>query len=257
MTEGDRVGEATARRYVDRDVEAILVHVSIGQIFSAYRNHVRRWETLPDGLALVMMRQGLAATILDLTIRPRDAHVAWTINITEPPINLFLTGGADQSTVTGRVFTEGVKTTQRSRLFLEVSDPRKGASQSSIEVSGLDIIQIFDQYYAQSEQTLTRGFELDDEEFLLIQALPQADPKWFRSLDQKAARDLMAAQSEVLDTRTFAFRCGCSKDRMLSVIQAIYYDKPADLFKGEDGVEVFCPRCGRRWWIERESFGTE
>lgn len=255
MTDADKVGEATTLRYVDRDVEAILVHVHIGQVFSAYRDHVQRWDALPDGLALVMMRQGLAAAILDLSFRPRDAHVAWTVNITEPPINLFLTGSADQSTVTGRVFTEGVKTKERSRLFLEVSDPRKGSSQSSIEVTGLDVIGIFDQYYVQSEQTMTRGFELDDEEFMFVQALPQADPNWFRSLNRASARSLLGKQGEVLDSRTFSFRCGCDRSRMLEVIRAIYHDRQDELFRGDDGVEVLCPRCGRRWWIERDSFG--
>jgi hypothetical protein len=39
---------------------------------------------------------------------------------------------------------------------------------------------------------------------------------------------------------------------MQDVIASLFHGKTDQLFQGEDGVEVFCPRCGRRWWITRK-----
>ena len=41
------------------------------------------------------------------------------------------------------------------------------------------------------------------------------------------------------------------------MLRNIYKDNPADLFKGDPGVETFCPRCGGRWWITESEFAGD
>jgi hypothetical protein len=40
------------------------------------------------------------------------------------------------------------------------------------------------------------------------------------------------------------------------MLRVIYASDPGDLFRGEPGVETFCPRCGARWWVERDLFSA-
>ena len=41
---------------------------------------------------------------------------------------------------------------------------------------------------------------------------------------------------------------------MIGVVREVFRDNPDELFAGDDGVEISCPRCGRRWWVDRARF---
>lgn len=222
--------------------------------FLAYVEHVRRWEVEVDGLTYTMMRQGLAAATLHLSARPLDESIGFTLNFREPPINIFLTGDASSSRVTGRVFTEGVRTTESSRLFVQSQRPGHDQMQSMVEVYGLDVLEVFEQYYARSEQEPARFFEPSEDRFLMIQALPDHDADWIAGLTPDSSADITFEGLDLLIERTFRFQCGCNHDKMLDALHTIFGADPGELFQGDSGVETFCPRCGSRWWIERADY---
>ncbi len=232
----------------------IVAEGSFGPLFRAYTEHVRRWEVEPDGLAFTMMRQGLGAAALHLCFRPHDESVGFTLNVRKPPVNIFITGDGETSTVTGRAFTEGVRTAEVSRLFVESQRPGQEQSRSLVEVDGLDVLQIFEQYYARSEQSPARLFEITDERFVMIKSLPDSSPEWLAGLDRERAATL---DGDPLDERVFRFQCGCSPEKMISALHTIFgpdLDTETGLFRGDPGVEAFCPRCGSQWWIERADY---
>ena len=109
MSEESGRGEVEVRRSYDEFHNVLLATGYFEPLFAAYLEHARRWGVEPDPLAYTMMRQALAASALHLSTRPRDEINGWTLNFQEPPLNLFITGDAGASTITGRVFTEGVK----------------------------------------------------------------------------------------------------------------------------------------------------
>jgi molecular chaperone Hsp33 len=247
-------GAARITRNLILGREAVFVRAEIEALFAAYLAHVDRWESVPDGLAQTMMRQALGAAALHMTTRPPDEMTAWTLNIKQPPLNLFFTARNHDSSVAGRVFTENVRTTEESRFFVETLAPGREPSRSAIEVKGLDVLQIFEQYYDQSEQNPARFFELSEYDLLMVLGLPDVDRRWLASLDRESAIAVSTESPRPVDMRAFEFRCGCDSERMLAVMRGLYDGKADALFQGEEGVEVLCPRCGHRWWIARKDF---
>jgi len=63
---GDKLGEATIHRHIDRENDLLVMRGDFASLFAAYLDHVRRWESEPDGLSQTFMRQGLGAAILHL-----------------------------------------------------------------------------------------------------------------------------------------------------------------------------------------------
>jgi len=242
------------RRFAVREREAILCIADCSGLLAAYTDHVARWETVPDPLFHVMIRQALSGMVLYLSCRPKDESVAWTLNFRQPPANVFVAGDGDLSTVTGRVFTEGVKTTENSRLFVETRRPKRGTVQSSVDVVGYDVLEILEAYYQQSEQHPARFIELGETEFAMINALPGVDADWLFSLTPDGVRQALQAEPRRIDERAFVFQCGCTLERITEVVRGVWKDNPDDLFRRESGVETFCPRCGHRWWVSRELF---
>ena len=228
MNSGDRVGEATIRRYIDRGHDLLISRGHFGALFAAYVDHARRWDKEPDGLSQTFMRQGLGAAALHLANRPKGESVGWTIQIHRPPTN--------------------------SRMYVQTTRSEGRPSASTIEVFGLDILEMFERYYVQSVQTPARFVEIDEESFLMLLALPDADHEWLRRLSRDEAIGVAEDDVKPLGEATFRFQCGCSPERMLEVTRNLFRDDPNELFRGDPGVEISCPRCGRRWWIDRAQF---
>ncbi|MFO0984633.1 MAG: Hsp33 family molecular chaperone HslO [Planctomycetota bacterium] len=245
-------GQAMVHRHVDEQHVALFVRGDFAGMFAAYRDHVKLWGEAPDGLSLVMMRQALGAACLYLSSRPLDETVAWTINIKQPPLNLFVTGDAGQCNVTGRVFAEHVEVGATSRLFVEAHRARGEPYRSVIDITGLDVIEIFEQFSLRSDQIKARFFELGDADFLMVRGCPGSSEDWLRSLDRERAALRMHELTRKLDEKVFWFKCGCSLERILQALRRIYAQQFDELFRGESHVEVACPRCGRRWQVARE-----
>lgn len=251
----DRVGEATVRRFIDREHDVLVTVGDFGPLFDAYLEHVRRWESVPDGLSQTIMRQGLGAAVLHLSGRPRGEVVGWTIHLNQPPTNVFLTGDSGELTVTGRIFTDQVDPMEASRLYVQISRDGAKPIQSMVEVKGLDVLLIFEQYYALSEQIPARFFEVTDRKFVMFLGLPETDLAWLRRLTRYDALGIAEDDLADMGRSTYRFLCGCTAEKILEVVRSMFRDDPEELFRGDQGVEIFCPRCGRRWWVERAQFG--
>jgi hypothetical protein len=250
----DRIGATTVRRFIDARRVLRLVEGDFAPIFAAYDEHVRRWElaTEPDTRRLI--EPGLAALTLHLATRLADESVGATINLIAPPRNVFLTGHAGDGVVTGRVFVEDVQTAATGRFFVQSFRPPTGSTQSIVEITGDDVLTMFETYYARSEQFPARFLALGGTRFGLVQALPDGGRDALAAADRDAILALFAGPKDLLVEQTFHFRCGCSPDKVAGALREIFAGRPEELFRGDPGVEAFCPRCGARWWIERGVF---
>lgn len=247
------IGKVVIERRLLDSRSVIVSSGDFGLVAEAWKRHASVWQGDPDPLSTVMMAQGLAAAALHLANRPRDEIVAWTLNLQNPPTNIFLTGEAGRGIVTGRAYTEGVRIADGSRLYVQTLRAKGEPATSSIEVHGLDLLEIFEQYYERSEQMPARFFDLDDGRFTMVLGLPRVDRVWIRSLSRERL-DELNLELRPLESRSFHFECGCSPRKMLRALRSIFAKDPEDLFRGEEGVETSCPRCGRRWWVTREQF---
>lgn len=254
MTPNDRIGAATIRRRIDRDRVVSLADADFGPVFAAYEEHVRRWELPLDDFARARMQAGLAAVALHLATRPAGETVGFTVNILAPPLNLFLTGDAGERTFTGRAFSEDVQTATSSRLFVQTFRPMTGVQLSTMDVDGVDVLKMFDEYYARSEQWPARYATLGATRYGFVQGLPDGGRERIAALDAEATAALFAAEHDLLEERTLYFRCGCSPEKVSRALRQIFEGREEELFRSDPGVEVFCPRCGARWWIERAAY---
>jgi molecular chaperone Hsp33 len=232
----------------------ILTVGDFAEALEAWLRHSKLWQSDPDGLSRVLMQQGLAGAALHLANRPNDEIFGWTLNLRTPPTNVFLTGDVRKGTFTGRVYTEGVRTTEHSRLFVQTyraSQPEP--FHSAIDVAGFDVLEIFEQYYERSEQNPARFFELEGARYGMLLGLPGVDRDWISSLTAGEIEPMLA-DSRRIDGRVVRFECGCSPAKMLRALRSIFQENSEELFLDEDRVETSCPRCGRRWWVTREQF---
>lgn len=263
------------RRWLIDAHSVLLTTGDFAPLVGAWRAHARLWDGGFDGLAEALMRQGLAAAVLHLANRPRDEAVAWTLNLRDPPTNLFLTGEARRGIVTGRVFSENIRTSGSSRLYVQTLRARGEPTMSAIDVSGFDVLEIFEQYYARSEQSPARfvdyggdgvgpgGAKSSSDRFGMLLGMPGADRAWIAGLTREEIEGLDPASNgdviprpgaRLLEERVMRFECGCTPRKMLSALRGIFGRRPDELFQGELFVETTCPRCGRRWRVSREQF---
>jgi molecular chaperone Hsp33 len=242
------------RRHILRDDNAVLAVGDFSDLFEAYAAHVRRWELPLDPLGEVIMRQMLAGAALQMSFRVPEERSAWTLNLKKPPLNAFVAGGGRADTLTGRYFVEGVETSEDSRLFVERSHPKHRPSRSMLTVEGLDALVVYEQLYERSEQIPARFLELEETRMAMVQGLPRSERDWVQGLDREEVGTILDEDLETIETRDFRFHCGCDGDRMARALVRFFRHDPEKLFAGEEGAETSCPRCGARWYIDRELF---
>lgn len=242
------IGEAHVRRHLDSNRQVLIAQGQFDALFDGYLVHAKRWQESPDPLLAVMMRQALAGAVLYLSCRPLDEVVGWTLRIADPHVELFVTGDVAASFVTGRVLPSVLHDDADSRLVVQASRPHLGVSQSVIDVSDLDVLQVFDQFCSRSEQTHARFFEHDDGRFSMLMGLPGCDAEWLDTFERGGVGPLSDDATD-LDVRLFRFSCGCTAERLREVIRAS--EDLEDLFGSAESIEVLCPRCGHRWRLTR------
>jgi Hsp33 protein len=246
-------------RYIARQGTLLIARGDFTPIFEEYLAHSREWVGDPDGLVATMMKQGLAAAGLYLTCRPRDENTAWTVNLPEPPLNLFFSADAATGKVVGRYFEDNIKAGPRTRFVVQLVRRTGKPHQSIIEVSGYDVLGYLEEYYAKSEQATARFYELTNTEFLMLMALPGTDESWLTKVSADDALRCLADDPDVklIENRPIEFGCTCTLERLLQVVRSLFRDKPGDLFGDGTTAEASCPQCGKRYTINREEFEAE
>ncbi len=236
-----------------RERNALLLRGQFTPIYTDYYLHlmqhsIRHCEELDQ-----MLKDQLAMAVLHLVARPWAETVAWTANLRAPRINLFVTGGSTQESITGRIFTEDVREPDRNLFYAQTTAPSLSEPRNStMEIVGKDPVKWIEQYYAQSEQRPARAFRLADENFALIAAQPDCDMDWLESLDLDMMKSIdEKEQIKLLETRKFRFNCGCTLERILPALGG-WKDRPGDLFGEADQISIQCPRCGASYMVTRD-----
>jgi len=250
----ERLGEAVIERALDPPHLLRLAQGDFAAVFAAYEEHARRWELPFDDTTHPYILPGLAALGLHLSLLMNDQTVGVTLNVVSPALNVFLTGDAGNHTLTGRVFLEGVRTATTNRMFVESFRPQSGVSKSTLDVHSNDVLGMFEEYYARSEQFPARFLQLSPTRFGMIEALPDGGHERLEGLAKDALPALFSGPRDMVFEHRFQFRCGCSPVKITRALRQMFKGRDAELFRSDPGVEAFCPRCGARWWIERGAY---
>ncbi|MGI9087317.1 MAG: Hsp33 family molecular chaperone HslO [Chthoniobacterales bacterium] len=242
------------RTYFVRERNALLARADFGELYVDYYLHQGQYgyhhAPSHDG----MLKEALAALTLHCASRPWNEAWAWTIHFREPLLNLFVTGDNRRGIIVGQIFTENVKDDGRNLFLAALARERADSRRSSIEFTGRTPFAIVEEFYARSEQRPARYFQHGPEDFVMISAQPGCDLDWFHALDNDQVRALDEQETlSLLEERSYRWGCGCSQERMFTVLGPMMRTDPDALFGAEDSIRISCPRCGALHTVTRES----
>lgn len=241
------------RCYFVRERNALAVRASFESLYTDYYLHLMQHQIRYEPEWDQMLKDGFAALALHLASRPRNEATAWTINLADPAMNLFLTGSNRQENVTGRAFTENVRPTERHLFFSQNTVDGLPTRQSTVEFEDLNLFSAVEAYYRQSEQRPARYFHHSEEDIVMVTAQPDCDMPWFLTLDDELIRNLDETEElSLLERRFLKFDCGCDLDRIYGVISSLSPDAANEVFAGDEVSVADCPRCGAHYRISRE-----
>ena len=222
-------------------------------IYTDYYLHLMEYSIRYPVELDTMLKDALAVLTLHLTARPWSETTAWTANLRAPRINLFVTGSSNEASITGRIFTENIREPDRNFFYSQTTtDTSREPRMSTLEIEGRDPVEWISQFYDQSEQRPARAFRLDDENYVLITAQPDADLEWLAALTtEEVAKIQETEETNLLETRPFRFHCGCTLDRILPILGS-WREKPDELFHDANHITVQCPRCAASYIITRD-----
>ena len=236
-----------------RHRNALLLRGQFTPIYTDYYLHLMQHGIRHAPELDQMLKDSLAMLVLHLVARPWAETIAWTVNLRAPRVNLFVTGGSVQETITGRVFTEDVREPDRNFFYSQTTAPNLTQPRTTtLEVVGKDPVAWISQFYDQSEQRPARAFRLDDENFALLAAQPDCDLAWFEALDAAAVATIDATEeTKVLETRRFRFECGCTLEQILPILGG-WKNRLDDLFGAAESISLQCPRCAASYRVTRD-----
>ena len=236
-----------------RHRNALLLRGQFTPLYTDYYLHLMQHGIRHPAELDQMLKDALAMLVLHLVARPWAETLAWTVNLRAPRVNLFVTGGSLQESVTGRVFTEDVREPDRNFFYSQTTSPNLSEPRTTtLEVVGKDPVVWISQFYAQSEQRPARAFRLDDENFVLVAAQPDCDLAWFEALDAAAVAAIdTTEETKLLETRRFRFECGCTLEQILPILGG-WKNRLDDLFGAADSISLQCPRCAANYLVTRD-----
>ena len=242
------------RTYFVRERNALLARADFGELYVDYYLHQGQYgyNHQPDHDG--MLKEALAALTLHCASRPWNEAWAWTMHFQEPLMNLFVTGDNRRGIIVGQIFTENVKNDGRNLLYADVVRERGESRRSAIQFGAAEPFDVIEEFYSQSEQRPARYFSLGPEDFVMVSAQPGCDLDWFNALDDDKIRSIDETETlSLLEQRSYRWGCGCTQERMFSILAPIMRTDPKGLFGEEDVLRISCPRCGALHTVTREA----
>lgn len=238
-----------------RHRNVLLVRGDLSPLFVDYYLHLAEHGLKYEAPLDRLLKEALAAFALHCASRPRNEHLAWTINVQDPRVNLFLAGDNEDCTVVGRIFTENVREAEQNVFYSDLM-PRRGAEKrrSVVNFEGADLFRAAESYYATSEQRTTRYFDLGEDSYAMLISHPDCDEAWLRQVDIAGVKAL--AETETLariERRAYRWNCGCNQPKIMGALAPVARDDIDGLFHSDPSIHVQCPRCAATHIITREA----
>ncbi len=238
-----------------RHRNVMLVQADFGPLWVDYYLHQADHHLRPSLEHDALLKQALVAFTLHAAARPRHEHLAWTIGLQEPRLNLFLAADNEDCTVTGRLFTENVREAAGNVFFSEVM-PGRGAEKrrSVVNFAGAELFRAAEAFYTGSEQRPVRYCDLGKERYALLLSHPDCDEAWLRRVQLTDLETLAATETLArIERRLYRWHCGCEQRKMLAALAPAARADLGDLFGESEVIQVECPRCAATHRITREA----
>ena len=238
-----------------RHRNVMLVQADLGLLLVDYYLHLADHKLQPSPGHDALLKQALVAFTLHASSRPLNEHLAWSIGLQEPRLNLFLAGDNEDCQITARLFTENVREADRNVFFSEVMSGRGAEKRRSVvNFDGTDLFQAAETLYRDSEQRPSRLFDLGQEHFAMLLSHPDCDEAWLQNLTQAEVQTLASTETLVrIERRLYRWDCGCEQRKILAALSPAARSDLADLFGDSEIIQVQCPRCAAAYSVTREA----
>jgi molecular chaperone Hsp33 len=250
----DPGSDVVASSHYVRARHAMLLRASFTPLFTDYYLHLMQHGLRLEPAHDTLLKEALAALSLHLISRPRDETVAWTVNLQQPRLNLFVTGDSASGLVTGRIYTDHVKEGADNLFYSQVLRPNHPARTSVVPVAAGDALAMAAEFHRQSQQTPAQFFRVEGEDaFALLVALPDCDLEWLEALDAAGAGAIEGREElGFLENRIFRFGCRCTLPRIVQSIASLGRASIDEIFGEDEAVEITCPRCAAKYTATRD-----
>ena len=242
------------------------------------------WQTLlnrteyPPVIKQVLGEALTAAVLLSATIKHTGALVMQIRG--EGPINLLVVQATAQGTVRGLAQWNREPTgTSLPELFgqgqmaITLENQQTGERyQSLIPLEGDSLSAALESYFVRSEQLPTRLWLVANDKTaagILLQRLPQANTSeedWQRVsmlLDTVTAQELAYLEAEdmlyrlfheeqvrLFDPKPIQFYCGCSRERVLTMLRSIGQAEAETILQEQGNITVVCEFCNASYVLD-------
>src|SRR4051812_15551492 len=103
-----------------RHRNVMLVQGDLSPLFVDYYLHLADHGLKYSPEYEALLKRGLVAFILHCASLPRNEHIAWTISLQQPRLNLFYAGDNEDCLVIGRLFTENIREAEKNVFYNEL-----------------------------------------------------------------------------------------------------------------------------------------
>jgi molecular chaperone Hsp33 len=238
-----------------RHRNVLLVRGDFGPLLVDYYLHQADHQLRPAPAHDALLRQALVAFTLHCAARPHNEHLAWTVGLQDPRLNLFLAGDNEDCTVTGRLFTENVREAPRNVFYSELMPGRgREKRRSVVDFEGVDLFRAAETFYATSEQRPVRFFDLGEDQHALLLSHPDCDEAWLARVTLEDVRAVATTETLArIERRLYRWHCGCEQRKILGALAPAAAEGLEDLFGDAEVIHVQCPRCAASHAITREA----
>jgi len=246
---------ARYRRYLIKDENLLVVRGSIGPVIAGLHEYnSRHGIPLPPGELNSLVQELLAATALAAVSLAERESWGWSLTFDGMDLGFFV--GIEPE----GMICVNVLAARRRKASVMIQRQKAGLplTQSHISPRSRSPREMVQQYFSEVDQTRARLDIKENGEGILVHALPGGNFDAVKDLD----RDMLFAYldnalgagrvAEVGEVLLF-YECRCSESMISRMFDNLPEAKRKDLFGNLQSVEVECPRCGRKYRVERRN----
>ncbi len=241
-------------RYHWEQPNLIVVTGEAGEIWKGYSDYRRRYEipaAEPEGTA--MLERLFAAAGLAAVSLAEAEWWGWSVTFLHSPTGLFC-GIEPEGMVCGTVLESNPS---KNLVVVQRQGKKSPMTQSHFSLMTLDPVEAVERYFEEAEQTMIRIAVDGHGRSALLRPMPGGNFDDISGLsdDELISRCFgLAADGTIkkLDEVLLFYECPCNRQQIIKMLRSLPESQLGELWGDLDRLEVSCPRCRRKYTVERE-----
>jgi hypothetical protein len=238
-------------RYHWERPDLIVVTGEAEEIWNGYNAYRRRYEipeACPEGTT--MLKRLFAAAGLAAVSLAEAEWWGWSVTFPHSSTGLFC-GVEPEGMVCGTVHESDPS---KNIVVVQRQGKKTPMTQSHFSLITQDPVEAVERYFEESEQTLIRIAVDNQGRGALLRPMPGGNFDDISGLSDAALIDLcfgLAADGAIkrLDEFLLFYECPCDQQQISNILRTMPESQLEALWGDLESLEVFCPRCGRRYII--------